>query len=468
MDYEKIYLGLPTPAQNLVCSLKGWQVEHERYGPGFRAALQAAEQRTFWPAEKLKEFQNARLREIVAYAARHVPWYRRAFAEHRVPVAHVRSIDDLAEYLPVLTKEEIQAHTSDFFSDEIPPSRRVPMRTSGTTGGGLRFFGTSETSDETWACWWRYRRWHGIQLKTWCGLFGGRSIVPPAQTSPPFWRINYPARQVLFSAYHATAHNLDSYLLEIQRRRLPWLHGYPSQLALLAERALSSGIDLRAHLRWITIGAENLLTLQADLITHAFGVAPIQHYGQNEAVANISECPERRLHVDEDYSAVEMLAESPAGPFRVIGTALYNKATVMLRYDTQDLVAHLPNEECKCGRSGRVVAQIDGRREDYVVLANGARVGRMDHIFKDMVNIREAQIAQRRDGTLTFRVVRRSSYNDDDERRLLEEARRRLGDTDIALEYVDALPRTATGKLRFVISEMEQGQLNAVAETKSA
>ena len=65
---------------------------------------------------------------------------------------------------------------------------------------------------EQWAIWWRYRSWHGIQKGTWCGLFAGRSVVSATQTQPPFWRINYPGRQVLFSGYHLSRENLPSYV----------------------------------------------------------------------------------------------------------------------------------------------------------------------------------------------------------------------------------------------------------------
>jgi len=43
-------------------------------------------------------------------------------------------------------------------------------------------------------------------------------------------------------------------------------------------------------IRWITVGAENLLPQQADLIEQAFGARPRQHYGMAEAIANSSEC----------------------------------------------------------------------------------------------------------------------------------------------------------------------------------
>lgn len=108
--------------------------------------------------------------------------------------------------------------------------------------------------------------------------------------------------------------------------------------------------------------------------------------------ANISQCLEGFLHVDEDFAAVEFL---PAGgdQYRIVGTNLSNLAFPLIRYDTGDL-ATLTDAICECGRPGRIVEHLDGRQEDYVVTRSGAQLGRIDHIFKDMINIREAQIRQ--------------------------------------------------------------------------
>jgi len=107
-----------------------------------------------------------------------------------------------------------------------------------------------------------------------------------------------------------------------------------------------------------------------------------------------------------------------------------------------------------------VVEAIDGRKEDYVLLPGGARVGRMDHVFKDMVRVREAQIHQREVGRITIRVVRGDGYTESDERQLLEEIRQRIGDeTEIDIEYVEELQRSRTGKLRFVVSELVGGRI---------
>ncbi len=191
---------------------------------------------------------------------------------------------------------------------------------------------------------------------------------------------------------------MPAYVEELNRRRPPWLHGYPSLLSLLAGHLLESGRRLDYQPRWVTVGSENLLSRQVQLIEQAFGVRCLQHYGMTEAVANISQYTDGNLYVDEDFAAVEFLPND-AGSFSVVGTNLSNLAFPLVRYQVGDDV-QLPEGGADFGGAfpGRRVASIDGRKEDYVVLRNGARVGRMDHIFKDMVTVREAQIVQNEPG----------------------------------------------------------------------
>jgi len=459
---EGLYSKLPIPLQHLACSIEGWRIQRSRYGGDYPSLLSAAETRTFWSVEQVQEFRDQCLRNFVRHCAQTVPFYRRQFEERGISYNNIQTLNDL-KYLPILTKQQVQENYPALLSEAVPRSRSIVAHTSGTTGGGLRFATTLQAMQEQWAVWWRYRRWLGIQQDTWCGYFGGRSIVPLTQTRAPFCRHNYPVKQILFSGYHMNSANASAYIAELRRRRPPWLHGYPSLLALLATYILESGESLGYRIRWITIGAENLFPQQASLIAEAFGVHPRQHYGMAEAVANISECEQGVLHVDEDFAATEFVA-NPDGPgHRIIGTNFTNLATPLLRYDTQDIAA-LTSLQCSCGRPGRLVASIDGRKEDYVILKSGARVGRMDHIFKDLINIREAQIHQKSPGAMTIRIVRGAEYQMADEAKLLREARQRVGpEMDIAIEYVEELRRSRTGKLRFVISEIPSGKLEAAS-----
>ena len=272
-------------------------------------------------------------------------------------------------------------------------------------------------------------------------------------------------RQILFSGYHMSPANLSAYVAELRRWKPPWLFGYPSLLSLLASHVLDSGTDMGYEIRWITIGAETLLDHQADVIARAFGVRPTQHYGMAEAVANISECDRGGLHVDEDFAPVEFVPVGDDGSCKIVGTNYTNPATALLRFEMKDLATVRPDASCGCGRPGRVVVRLDGRIEDYVVLRNGSKLGRMDHIFKDMVNIKEAQIYQPRVGEMTIRVVRGSAYSARDEQALLQEAVKRVGDEmSVQIAYVDSLPRGPTGKLRLVVSDAAGASIRSMAD----
>ena len=458
VDLESIYARLPVFLQNISCSLEGVRIRRSRYGASFWKIFEDVEKRVGWSNDRIQEFRNNRLQTFVRYAANTVPYYRLKFQEWGVDPLSITSLMDLHR-LPVLTKQDVQGRAEEFISDAIPVSSRLLMHTSGTTGGGLRFFSTLDAQQEQWAVWWRYRRWHGISLGTWCGYFGGRSVVPVSQSDPPFWRINLPGRQILFSGYHMSPPTMNSYVAELRKRKPLWLHGYPSLLSLLANHLLEERQTLGYDMKFVTTGAENLLPGQVEAMERAFGVHPRQHYGMAEAVANFSECENGRLHVDEDFAATEFLPIEGSNSYRIVGTNITNFATPLLRYEVGDTVT-LSSGSCSCGRPGRIVDSVDGRLEDYVTLRNGARLGRMDHVFKDMVQIREAQLFQERPGEIEIRIVRNKEYSPEDESRLLREFKKRVGeDCQLSVRYLDSLDRTKSGKLRFVVSSIKNGQV---------
>ena len=233
----------------------------------------------------------------------------------------------------------------------------------------------------------------------------------------------------------------------------------PSSLALLARYVLDKGTQL--NFTWATVGGENLFPWQKSLIEAAFKCRCYQHYGSAEAVANFSECSAGNLHADEDFCIVELVPTKTSGQFSIVGTCLANYTMPFIRYETGDVCSG-PVERCSCGKSGLVVSGIDGRTEDYVLLRNGRLLGRLDHIFKDAVNVREAQIVQVIPGKVTLRVVPTEAWKSRDAEALLHEFKKRTGSyLDIEIEYRTKLERTPSGKLRFVVSECKGGKLDA-------
>lgn len=458
---KSLYDLSPRVLQNLAISAKGWQLKRRRRGGEFDALLSEALNRMELSPRELQTYREQRLQRFLEIASESSFWCER-FDQYGVNVTSEEPFNELSK-LPVLTKQDVKQADRSLKPRSVSSDNLLDCHTSGTTGGGLQFVQTKRALQEQWAIWWRYRRRHGIDRDTWHGYFGGIPIVPLTTNSPPLWRVNYPDRQVMFSTYHLKPEHVESYVAEINDRNLAWLHGYPSALALLANMMLDADIPAPSSAQTVTIGAETLFDHQCEAIQEAFEVSVRQHYGLEEAVVNISECSEGTLHVDEDFAHVEFIPRNSGEGYRIIGTNWTNPAFPLLRYDTGD-IATLAESNCPCGCHGRVVDSLLGRQDDYVVLPDGARVGRLDHIFKDLESVREAQIYQPDREQVVFRVVPGDGYDDNTESAILKNARTRLGgDLDVSVTPVEEIERTNSGKMKFVVSDIKEMQIGQAA-----
>lgn len=447
MDQMDVYNHLPLYLQNMVCSLEGRRIQRKRYSKEFHIFLSDYRNRNEWSYDQLCEYRDERLRRMVKHCYESVEYYNKIFNESGVHYKNIKRLDDLKK-IPILDKETVLQNYEQFIAKNISRRQMVTAHTSGTTGSGFVFYTLENALRKQWAVWWRYRMNLGITFDSYCAFFGGRSVVPVKQKKAPFSRINMPCKQEYFSTYHISDRNIEWYVQELNRKQYPWIHGYPSAISLIADYILEKGRKLDYQVRFVTTGAENLLQPQKEKIRRAFGVYPYNHYGMSEGVANFSENLSKQMKVDEDFAAVEFCRIPDTGETEVVGTSLNNFAMPLLRYRTKDIATCMETKE------GRIIKSIDGRKEDYIQLKDGRKIGRLDHIFKDMVHVKEAQIYQKNNNEIDIRIIKGKGYREEDERKLMKEASLRMADVRLRIVYVDKIARSEGGKLRFVISDI--------------
>ena len=450
---RNIYSILPVLAQHLVCTLYGAYLNNRFFGAEYQKILDQNIKRTFQSPTLTREFRDQRLKNFIRYAVTTTQYYKRIFEESGVAPDEIKGLDDLTK-IPILKKSDVQDFWAELSSNGVEANKKKEIHTSGTTGAPLKIYTTDIALMKLYAVWGRYYDWHGVRPgDEWSAVFAARPWVDVSQKRPPFWRYNYFGKQILFSGFHLTQENIKYYIAELRKRRLPWIQGFPSLIVLIANYLIEKKQDLGYPVKHITFGAENVFSYQVQAVERAFGVKPSQHYGLTEAVANISECELGKLHVDEDFSAVEFVPQAD-GTTRLVGTNFSNPAMPLLRYDTEDSVT-LEDEGCPCGRPGRVVKEIDGRLEDYIVLKNGSKIAQMDSIFKKLTNLRAAQFYQDRPGSFTLRILKGHDYSKADEQELLKRIIARVGrETEVTFDYLDELERTPGGKIRLFINKL--------------
>lgn len=444
---EKVYGLLPAPLQDVAATVEGHRLAKERYDGDFDRLRAAYEDRSGWTHGDVVAFRDDRLREVLQQAARTVPLYASA-PEYR-GLAEVETADDLRAF-PVLSKDAVR-ELGDQLHADLPGVGISYGLTSGTTGSPLVVPKTLMATREQWAVWWRYRGWHGITRSTWSAHFGGRNLSPRGGR---VWRIDRSQKRLLFSAFHTNDDHLDEVIDVLLRRQIPWLHGFPSVISLVAARVTERDLDGGdLGVRWITTGSENLGEHQNDLITRAFGIAPKEHYGAAEMAANASVCPEGRLHVDEDFSVTEVVNGE------IVGTVLANAAFPLVRYACGD-TAEIAGVDCGCGLPGRVLLDLDGRSDDLLELKDGSRLGRLGVVLKGCRDIRAGQFVQVTPGVAELHVVPGPGYDNHASAEIEAHVRQFVGDRlDLTIVTVTGLQRSRAGKVRTVVrSESESTQ----------
>ena len=442
----EIYNLSPVWVQNLMCSIKGWFIQRRRFGKSFHIELLRYNQGYYNQRKELVRFLNN---------IKHLPAYAQYLNNIDITPDNIY---DMLFRLPIIDKNYVKAHMSDFINTKCT-ERLFEMRTSGTTGSGLIFPYTINMENRQWAIWWRYRLHLGITMDTWCGWFGGKNIVSFHQKGEPYWRINRPGKQIMFSSYHLNKDTVMDYLNEIANKKLVWLHGYPSHIARLAHLTSQSNTECIAvqyckSVKYITFGAENLYPTQIDIIQKVFPNAKLrQHYGLNEGVANISQDINGNWVTDDDFAFIEFIPKDKDNPnvCKIIGTGFSNNAFALVRYDTGDLA----NVEWMANGKAKVIS-IDGRSSNVVKLPNGVELceASLSIFLHDYPNIMEAQFHQQSIDKINLLIVRGCNYSEIDENRIKKRLPELFNGAEVFIKYVDEIPRTSAGIFKIVKSDI--------------
>lgn len=457
------YDHLPVFAQNLVCDAYGLKMLRERFGTPFERKLEELLASEWWPADRIADYQDTAVRDLVCHAYEHVPFYRDRMRAAGVSPESVRGVRDLP-LIPITTKADVRDHAPRMRAENVSRTQTVAMHTSGTTGTALHFDVDRSAVPFRWAVWWRHRVRFGVRPGEWHVNFTGKPVVPPGTTTPPFWRRSRPLKQYLVNMQQLTPDTIASLARDLDGFGTRFWSGYPSIVHVYCRLAHEAGLRFAHPPAFIFTGAENILAPQRRDIEAITGATLTDQYGFTEGAGNASQCERLVYHEDFEYGVLECVDPEPmeGGETRgrIIATGFSSRGFPLIRYDVGDVgVWASPDARCACGRASRVLARIEGRVDDYVITPEGRRIMRFDYLFKDTVGIREAQVVQERFGEILIRIV----ADPTSARREMDVVRglvRTLISPSLAVRFdvVDELPRRPNGKIQAVVSRLPREQ----------
>ena len=457
-QFDRLYAWLPSYAQHAAVSGFGAYWHWLRFGPGYKQFVKEYVERERFTGFDWQVWQRDRLANLLETAALRVPYYQRTWnaAERRAALAG--RLDDL----PLTDKDSIRVDPENFLREDKRPRRRIVFHTSGSTGTPIATIWTvMELRSSIALREVRSARWAKVSFQMPRATFSGRLVEPNPESKGPFYRFNLAERQVYLSAFHLRPETAASYVHALRKHRVKWLTGYAVSYYLLARMILEQGLTVPPLSAVITT-SEKVTPEMRRMMEEAYRCRVYEEYSTVENSLFASECDSGRLHVSPDAGLVEILREDgtacgPGEVGKVVATCLLREYQIFVRYPLGDLAAWDP-DPCPCGRNIPVLREVLGRIEDLVVGPDGRQMVRFHGIFVDQPKIREGQIIQETTDRIRVKIVPAEGFGQCDSDDVIHRVQQRLGvTTEVVVELVGQIPRTAAGKFQAVISLLKNG-----------
>lgn len=449
------------------CSTVLFALHEQLKGHDTVRRLRVLEDSQWWPRARLDALRAKRLGQFLRHAREHVPYYRDV-----LPASVMDPHDAFAKLqtLGFLDKQIIREQSERLKSRTGHGLRK--LSTGGSTGEPLTFWVGRERISHDVAAKWRATRWWGVDIGDPEIVLWGSPIEVGAQDRVRAIRDRV-FRTMLLPAFRMSDTQITDHLERIVRFRPAMLFGYPSALALLAERAKHRGIDVRSlGIRVVFCTGETLLDSQRALLEEVFGAPVANGYGARDAGFIAHQCPFGTLHLSAEDVIVEIIGSAgqplPEGEEgEIVVTHLATDSAPLIRYRTGDIGA-LGSAACGCGRTLPALENVRGRSTDLIRTADGNIMHGLAliYVLRERPEVRAFKIIQESLQRLLVQVVPGPGFGPEAAEAIRKGLLARMGEgTVIVVDTVPVIEPEKSGKYRYVVSRVSTTGLERMALT---
>ena len=425
-----------------------------RYGE----ILKSYEASQYWPAEKLKELQWERLKNLLEHAYEFSPFYRGRFDELGLTPQGIKSWEDF-QIIPLLTKEEIRNNLQEMLARNIPKRQLVHKRTGGSTGVPLHLYVDKRGMDFKRAATIRHNRWSGYEPGDKVAMIWGNPDIYKSKKA--LLRNLLVERAIFLDTLRMDEESMRAFVSEIKSFKPRYLLGHAHSIYIFArfvENQRIEGIDFSAVISTAMVLSEK----ERQTMKRVFGCQVFDRYGCEETSLIASECEEHNgLHLNSEGVYLEIIRESRSSKNSLGGillTDLTNYGMPIIRYRVED-VGVLSESLCPCGRGLPLLKEVGGRTSDFIVTPEGRLVfgiSVLDNLTIHIPGFKQAQIIQEEIDHLHFKIVKGQGYSEESVRIFKQELPSYFGEKmRYDWEFVDEIPKESSGKYRFTICKVK-------------
>jgi phenylacetate-CoA ligase len=419
--------------------------------------------RLHWSEDRLRKYQEKKIRSVVRYAYQNVPFYHQKFREAKISPYDIKTLDDLAK-LPIVEKDEIRSTPlRSLVSNDFNIKRLKFARTGGSTGKPFYFYISGKEDEWRKAIYLRANVSCGQRPRDrWAFVTSPRHIKDISE---------FQRKIGIYAQQNISVFSGVKEQIELVRKINPdVLDGYSSATFLLAKEVEREDIgDINPRL---IFGSTDLIGLpQIKYVEKIFGAPYYDQYGCAEVNRVAWQCPEKGgYHMDVDSVITQVIDSqgnnvSAGESGKIIFTSLFNYAMPFIRYSVGD-VGMLSDEACSCDRIFPLMKVLQGRQDTYIVLPDGSFVSPRAltvcmGLFEHDEDIECFRIVQKKVNLIDIIIKAKNEFIDKKkmEADLVEHFNDILHWDEQNMSYnvnfVDDIPLSEDGKLMAVVSELK-------------
>jgi phenylacetate-CoA ligase len=407
----------------------------------------------WFSAAQLRDLQLKKLRELLVFSSKYVPYYSNLFSGIGFNPFELDSIDDLHR-LPILTKSVIRSQKQQIVATNIDIKHLIKSASSGSTGEPLQYYTTKNAVSLRNAAVRRFWQWAGYNI----GDKWVRIQLWPQSKIPFRKRLSTLLQRCQYiGSYQFNDQKILESIKTIRKYKPKVIRGYTGPIYMIARYMNTHNID-PIPIKSIITHSETLLPHYRELIVSQFESKVYDTYGGDGKVI-AGQCEYGNYHNNDENVIIEFVKDdgSPAEEGKVgniIVTDLNNYAMPFIRYQIGDI--GIPKYgACECGRGLSMLKSIEGRDSDVIRTSSGNYLNVQYFVvyFEHESSILQFQAVQNFPDQLLLRLVINELFNETVRKRIYRDLKDACGEEmEITLEFVDKIPVSPSGKRRFVIS----------------
>lgn len=431
--------------------------------PTIAHALNQLQQLECLNQQEIKYAAEQKLTQLLTHAAKNVPYYAQILNDCGVVRPNKIDLDNFHK-IPPLTKHVIRKQANNLLSADYKTRSPYENTSGGSTGEPVRFVQDKQ-----------YHHWN-IAHKLYFNLINN---VQPGEKQIKLWgserdifgqkeKLSTSLSQQLFNITTLNSFRMSDQLMaeyaDIWNRLKPSLiWSYTSSITEFA-RFLEKYNRKVTTPKAIITTAETLSADTRAYLQKVFNCHISDQYGSREVGPVACECAHGNLHVFSLNNKLEILNDdiTPTPPGQVghiYITNLHNYSMPLIRYRIGDTAVPKQIISCPCGRNWPVIEKITGRISDHFRTADGKIIHGeyFTHLFYQKPGIKQFQVLQKAHDRITVYIVPDQDVNDSDIQEIENKIKLVMAEScDVNFQFVDNIPRNASGKYRYTISEVTQ------------